>query len=203
MLFRSRDITITPQLKTDIKAGETVDKLLLNALTVEGDLLDKDRVFFEYAELANGSYGNHYIDYNTETKEYYTVTDVYDWGKINKYGGYPAFRKELNDSNGNPYYVHTPSFKFQVNDKDLIKNANQEYLRFGSKYAVKLDNDQATPLADSYNVTYNPASLTVSERGQGKVTASTTGEDHSIALKYAFDGGTYTIKPREAAPFID
>lgn len=198
-----RDITITPQLKTDIKAGETVDKLLLNALTVEGDLLDKDRVFFEYAELANGSYGNHYIDYNTETKEYYTVTDVYDWGKINKYGGYPAFRKELNDSNGNPYYVHTPSFKFQVNDKDLIKNANQEYLRFGSKYAVKLDNDLATPLADSYNVTYNPASLTVSERGQGKVTASTTGEDHSIALKYAFDGGTYTIKPREAAPFID
>ncbi len=197
-----RDITITPQLKTDIKAGETVDKLLLNALTVEGDLLDKDRVFFEYAELANGSYGNHYIAYNTETKEYYTVTDVYDWGKINKYGGYPAFRKQLNDSNGNPYYVHTPSFKFQVNDKDLIKNANQEYLRFGSKYAVKLDNDLATPLADSYNVTYNPASLTVSERGQGKVTA-TTGEEHSIALKYAFDGGTYTIKPREAAPFID
>lgn len=197
-----RDITITPQLKTDIKAGETVDKLLLNALTVEGDLLDKDRVFFEYAELAKGSYGNHYIEYNTETKEYYTVTDVYDWGKINKYGGYPAFRKELNDSNGNPYYVHTPSFKFQVNDKDLIKNANQEYLRFGSKYAVKLDNDLATPLADSYNVTYNPASLTVNERGQGKVTASTTGQKHSIALKYAFDGGTYTIKPREAAPFI-
>ena len=198
-----RDITITPQLKTDIKAGETVDKLLLNALTVEGDLLDKDRVFFEYAELANGSYGNHYIAYNTETKEYYTVTDVYDWGKINKYGGYPAFRESKTDSNGNPYYVHTPSFKFQVNDKDLIKDASQDYLRFGSKYAVRLDNDLATPLADSYNVTYNPASLTVSERGQGKVTASTTGEDHSIALKYAFDGGTYTIKPREAAPFID
>lgn len=196
-----RDITITPQLKTDIKAGETVDKLLLNALTVEGDLLDKDRVFFEYAELANGSYGNHYIAYNTETKEYYTVTDVYDWGKINKYGGYPAFRKQQADSNGNPYYVHTPSFKFQVNDKDLITNANQEYLRFGSKYAVRLDNDLATPLADSYNVTYNPASLTVSERGQGKVTAADKNTVGSVALKYAFDGGTYTIKPREAAPF--
>ncbi len=196
-----RDITITPQLKTDIKAGETVDKLLLNALTVEGDLLDKDRVFFEYAELANGSYGNHYIAYNTETKEYYTVTDVYDWGKINKYGGYPAFSESKTDSNGDSYYVHTPSFKFQVNDKDLIKDANQEYLRFGSKYAVKLDNDLATPLADSYNVTYNPASLTVSERGQGKVTAADENTVGSVALKYAFDGGTYTIKPREAAPF--
>ncbi len=183
-----RDITITPQLKTDVKAGETVDKLLVDALTVEGDIVEKDRVFFEHAEFATGSFGDHYI--NFKENNYFPDESVYQYSKIDKYGGYPAFSG------------YKPSFKFQVNDKDEIKNESAEYLRFGSKYAVRLDNTLNAPLSDSYNVTWNPASLTVNERGQGKVTA-TTGEKHSIALKYAFDGSTYTIKPREAAPFID
>ncbi len=183
-----RDITITPQLKTDVKAGETVDKLLVDGLAVEGDLVEKDRVFFEHAEFATGTFGDHYINFDKENG-YFPDESVYQYAKIDKYGGYPAFKN------------YKPSFKFQVNDKEEIKDENAEYLRFGSKYAVKLDNALNTPLAESYNVTWNPASLTVSERGQGKVTA-TVGQKHSVALKYAFDGSTYTIKPREAAPFV-
>ncbi len=187
-----RDITITPQLKTDVKAGETVDKLLVDGLAVEGDLVEKDRVFFEHAEFATGTFGDHYINFDPE-KGYFTEVSEYkfgrQYGEIDKYGGYPAFAG------------YKPLFNYQVNDKDAIKDVDKTYLRFGSKYAVKLDNALNTPLAESYNVTWNPASLTVSERGQGKVTA-TVGQKHSVALKYAFDGSTYTIKPREAAPFV-
>ena len=190
-----RDITITPQLKTDVKAGETVDKLLVDGLAVEGDLVEKDRVFFEHAEFATGTFGDHYINFDPE-KGYFTEVSEYkfgrQYGEIDKYGGYPAFAG------------YKPLFNYQVNDKDAIKDVDKTYLRFGSKYAVKLDNALNTPLAESYNVTWNPASLTVSERGQGKVAATSIDNQHpaSIALKYAFNGNTYTIKPREAAKFL-
>ena len=190
-----RDITITPQLKTDVKAGETVDKLLVDGLAVEGDLVEKDRVFFEHAEFATGTFGDHYINFDPE-KGYFTEVSEYkfgrQYGEIDKYGGYPAFAG------------YKPLFNYQVNDKDAIKDVDKTYLRFGSKYAVKLDNALNTPLAESYNVTWNPATLTVSERGQGKVAATSIDNQHpaSIALKYAFNGNTYTIKPREAAKFL-
>ena len=190
-----RDITITPQLKTDVKAGETVDKLLVDGLAVEGDLVEKDRVFFEHAEFATGTFGDHYINFDPE-KGYFTEVSEYKFGRqydeIDKYGGYPAFAG------------YKPLFNYQVNDKDAIKDVDKTYLRFGSKYAVKLDNALNTPLAESYNVTWNPATLTVSERGQGKVAATSIDNQHpaSIALKYAFNGNTYTIKPREAAKFL-
>ncbi len=190
-----RDITITPQLKTDVKAGETVDKLLVDGLAVEGDLVEKDRVFFEHAEFATGTFGDHHINFDPE-KGYFTEVSEYEFGRqygeIDKYGGYPAF------------YGYKPLFNYQVNDKDAIKDVDKTYLRFGSKYAVKLDNALNTPLAESYNVTWNPATLTVSERGQGEVKPTAKDANHpaSIALKYAYDNNTYTIKPREAAPFL-
>ena len=196
-------LTVTPELKaeTDLKAGDIVDTLLLKNLVLGGEILDKDKAYFEYKELEKGVLDNYAYIYEADLtgKFVYRERDARDEElpgstyNIGNQGGYPAF-------NGYPGYV------FQIDDKDAIKNTAAEHLRFGRKYTVKFRDGIGLidPLADSYEVTGLPASRNIVNRGQGNVQAANNNEQNGVdttPLTSEYDGSTYSIRPREAVRF--
>ena len=219
-------LTIAPVLKseTDIKAGDTVDTLLQKELFATG-VLAEDEVYFQRTELAKAVLENYWeekkddsgnslgwYEYNVVIDENKDIVPGLDDNKkftfhyddaqytynIGKDGGYPAF-------NGDPAFI------FQQDDHDVIVKAADQYLRYGKKYTVSFEGSGLlSPLAESYEVTYLPASVEVKERGQGNVQIVPDKDIQIAGLKSTVlrseyskgvNGGTYTITPREAIKF--
>lgn len=235
-------LTIAPVLKseTDIKAGDTVDTLLQKELFATG-VLAEDEVYFQRTELAKAVLENYWEEKKDDSGnslgwyEYNVVIDEnkdivpglddnkeftfhYDDAKytynIGKDGGYPAFDGD-------------PAFIFQQDDHDVIVKAADQYLRYGKKYTVSFEGSGLlSPLAESYEVTYLPASVEVKERGQGYVqtaprtytyVTSPSGETvpefsvdgivdlNETVLRSEYsksgNGGTFSIIPRAAIKY--
>lgn len=181
-----REITITPKtLPTDILyAGEKADALLTEGIDVQG-IVEKDQVFFDYAEIAAGSFDVTWDGKNEDGTDKEGFAYKYN---IDKKGGYPAF-------NGAASYI------IQRDDRE-IKAPDKEYLRFGGKYTIKLTNNLVSPLQESYTVAHGTAAVVIDQRGSADITAiNSTLSAKGIA--YDFDGATYTIKPRGAVKFYD
>lgn len=181
-----REITVTPKtLPADILyAGEKADALLTEGIDVQG-IVEKDQVFFDYAEIAAGSFDVTWDGKNEDGTDKEGFAYQYN---IDKQGGYPAF-------NGAASYI------IQRDDRE-IKAPDKEYLRFGGKYTIKLTNDLVSPLQESYTVAHGTAAVVIDQRGSADITAISSSLS-AKGIAYDFDGVTYTIKPRGAVNFFD
>lgn len=200
-----RAITITPELVSAdlLKAGDKAYGLVTGNLTSgkkdeEGNLikdeegkvvesiLEKDEKFFEYMELAKGGFDAAWNGTNPEGVDLEAPAYKYNVGSE---GGYPAF------DDGSARYV------IQVDGKE-IQYANA-YLRYGKTYTVKLKNDLASPLAESYRVTYAPAEVKIENRGNAEVD-QINGNPFNLStgrIDCNFSGSTYEVMPRGAVKF--
>lgn len=183
-----RDITITPgTMPADLlTAGGKADEILTNRLTLDDKVVEKDKKFFDYTEIAEGSFDVTYIGSNTDGTDREGSGYRYD---IDKNGGYPAFN-------------NAARFIIQVDGRE-IKNPANEYLRFNSTYTVKLTNELASPLKESYRVTYGTAEVKIEKRGNADV-AGITDENNGLSpggIVYEFKDSAYTVKPRGAVRY--
>lgn len=185
-----RKITITPMAAAadSIIAGEKADSLLTNELTVEG-ILEKDQPFFLYTEIAAGGFDLRWDGSNEDGTDKEKPAYIY---RIDKNGGYPAFYD--NDNNR-----AEADAIIQIDDR-VIKNPEAEYLRFNGRYTVKLQNELASPLKESYQVVYGTAEAVVEQRGEAEITNNVYSADDIL---YNVDNNTYVIKPRGAVKFYD
>ncbi|MDE7322652.1 MAG: hypothetical protein K2N73_07925 [Lachnospiraceae bacterium] len=183
-----REITATPKtLPADILyAGEKADALLTEEIDIQG-IVGKDQKYFDYAEIAAGDFDICWDGKNEDGTDKESPVYIY---KIDKKGGYPAF-------NGAAAYI------IQTDDRE-IREADKEYLRFGSKYTIKLTNDLVSPLKESYSITYGTAEVRIEKRGSADITAiSATNTLSAKGIGFELTDGTYTIRPRGAIKFFD
>ncbi|HBN57400.1 MAG TPA: hypothetical protein DD414_11560 [Lachnospiraceae bacterium] len=179
-----REITIEPKTLPEgiLTAGKRADTILADEITVQ-NIVEKDRHFFDYMEIAAGSFDVCWEGRKEDGTDKEGFAYKYE---IDKDGGYPAF-------NGAAAYI------IQVDGRE-IKNPGAEYLRFGSTYTVKLTNDLAGPLKESYNVTYKTAEAVINNRGTADIKAI----DRKLSakgIKYDVSGSTYTVSPLGAVTF--
>lgn len=186
-----REITVTPMtMPADLlMAGGKADEILTNEVLLDDNIVEQDRKFFEYAEIAAGSFDVTWEGTDGEGTDKEGFAYPYH---IDKDGGYPAF-------NGAARYV------IQVDGRE-IRDPAEEYLRFGSTYTVKLTNELASPLKESYRVTYGTAQVPIEKRGNADVDGITDNAGQLSALSahgvvYDFTEGVYTVKPRGAVRF--
>lgn len=183
-----RKITVTPKiLQADILfAGQKADTILTQGINAEG-IVEKDQKFFGYVEIAAGDFGVYWDGKNDDGTDKESPVSIY---RIDKRGGYPAF-------NGAASYI------IQTDDREIKRPAN-EYLRFGRKYTVKLTNELASPLKESYDVTYGTAEVRIEKRGNADIQiVSSESELSAKGIDYDFADKTYTIRPRGAVKFYD
>lgn len=151
--IRPREITIKPKpVGADselLNAGSIADGILADELEEISNLVEKDEVYFQYTEITAGGFDVAWDGVNEDGTDKERVVHKYN---IDKRGGYPAFAGNI------------PSYIIQVDGKE-IKNPEEEYLRFGSTYTVKLTNELASPLKESYKVTYETTGVTITKRG--------------------------------------
>ena len=179
-----REITITPKtMKAEtLFAGDTAKNLLTEGMDVQ-NLVEKDKKFFEYAEIAAGNFDTYFGGKNEDGTDRESFRYKYN---IDKNGGYPAF-------NGKADYI------IQADGRD-IESPEKVYLRTNSTYTVKLQNELASPLAESYKVQYGTAAVQITQRGSADI-----GEiDDKLSAKgisYELNDSIYTIRPRGAVQF--
>lgn len=179
-----REITITPKtMKAEtLFAGDTAKNLLTEGMDVQ-NLVEKDKKFFEYAEIAAGNFDTCFGGKNEDGTDRESFRYKYN---IDKNGGYPAF-------NGKADYI------IQADGRD-IESPEKVYLRTNSTYTVKLQNELASPLAESYKVQYGTAAVQITQRGSADI-----GEiDDKLSAKgisYELNDSIYTIRPRGAVQF--
>lgn len=183
-----RDITITPGTMPAelLTAGGKADEILTNRLTPDDNVVEKDKRYFEYTEIEAGAFDVTWIGSNPDgtDREGFAY-----WYIIDKNGGYPAFGGAAR-------------FIIQVDGRE-IKNPADEYLRFNSTYTVKLTNELASPLKESYRVTYGTAEVKIEKRGNADV-AGIAGENNGLSaggIVYEFKDSAYTVKPRGAVRY--
>lgn len=183
-----RDITITPgTMPADLlTAGGKANGLLTNRLTLDDNVVEKDKRYFEYTEIEAGAFDVTLIGSNADGTDREGFAYQYI---IDKNGGYPAFN-------------NAAQFIIQVDGRE-IKNPANEYLRFNSTYTVKLTNELASPLKESYRVTYGTAEVKIEKRGNADV-AGIAGENNGLSaggIVYEFKDSAYTVKPRGAVRY--
>jgi len=180
-----REITITPKtMKAEtLFAGDMAENLLTEGMDVQ-NLVEKDKKFFEYAEIAAGNFDTCFGGKNEDGTDRESFHFKYN---IDKNGGYPAF-------NGKADYI------IQADGKDIGLFPKNVYLRTNSTYTVKLQNKLASPLAESYKVQYGTATVQITQRGSADI-----GEiDDKLSAKgisYELNDSIYTIRPRGAVRF--
>lgn len=197
-------ITIAPELKSeaDLKAGDTVDTLLQKQLVVTG-VLPKDEEYFQYAESKKELLEKYWTyKYENGVQTWYQVDASVEENKDLKYDWW-GYSYELDKNGGYPAFGYNPGFVFQVDDKKIIQAADRQYLRCNKKYTVNFATQTGLidVLADSYEVTYLSASQNVVNRGQGEVRSTSWENVDEVALRYDYDGNTYSIRPLEAIPY--
>lgn len=183
-----REITVTPRtVPADLlTAGKKADGLLSNGLTLDDKVVEKDKKFFEYAEIAAGSFDVTWDGVNEDGTDRERFAYPYN---IDKNGGYPAFNKAAESI-------------VQADGRE-IKNPAGEYLRFGSTYTVKLTNELVSPLKESYRVTYGTAEVKIEKRGNADVAGIDNHPLSADGIVYNFSGSTYTVRPRGAVRFVN
>lgn len=184
-----REITITPKtVSSDIlTAGRKASELLADELTLDDKIVEKDKIFFTYSEIAAGSFDVTWDGSNEDGTDKEGFAYKYN---IDKDGGYPAF-------NGAAEYI------VQTDGRE-IGDPEEEYLRFDRTYTVKLTNELASPLKESYKVTYGAAAAKIDKRGNADI-ADIEGSHKDLSangIVYDLNGGAYTIKPRGAVRFF-
>ena len=181
------EITITPRTLPEsiLVAGKKADVLLTEGIDVQG-MIENDQMFFEYAEIAAGSFDITWDRSNEDGTDKEGFAYKYN---IDKNGGYPAF-------NGAAQYI------IQVDGRE-IKDPQNEYLRHGSTYTIKLTNELVSPLKESYRVTYGVTEAVIENRGNAEVTATDDNRLSANGIVYDFNGSTYTVKPRGAVRFYN
>lgn len=181
------EITITPRTLPEsiLVAGKKADVLLTEGIDVQG-MIENDQMFFEYAEIAAGSFDITWDGSNEDGTDKEGFAYKYN---IDKNGGYPAF-------NGAAQYI------IQVDGRE-IKDPQNEYLRHGSTYTIKLTNELVSPLKESYRVTYGVTKAAIENRGNAEVTATDDNRLSANGIVYDFNGSTYTVKPRGAVRFYN
>jgi len=187
-----RKITIKPKTisANSIIAGDKANNLLAEGIDeVKADenikgILDNDQKFFGYSEIAAGSFAITWDGKNTDGTDKEGTAYPY---RIDKDGGYPAFGDAA-------------EYIIQVDGKD-IKEPKGEYLRYGSKYTIKLNNTLESPLAESYSVQYETVEVEVKNRGTARIEDTKNNNLNAGGIKYDFDSNTYTIRPLGAVKF--
>ena len=188
-----REITITPAIMKaeTLFAGQTADQLLSEGITVQ-NLIEKDKKFFTYAEIADGGFDTCWFEKEDGTDG---ERSAYQY-KIDKDGGYPAFNAKAD-------YI------IQVDGRAIETEPENVYLRTNSTYTVKLSNELAQPLRESYKVQYGTAEVQVTQRGSAEISEIRNDEDGvesesalcAKGISYELNDSIYTIRPRGAVKF--
>lgn len=186
-----REITITPAIMKaeTLFAGQTADQLLSEGITVQ-NLVEKDKKFFTYVEIADGGFDTCWSEKEDGTDG---EGSAYQY-KIDKDGGYPAFNAKAD-------YI------IQVDGRAIETEPENVYLRTNSTYTVKLSNELAQPLRESYKVQYGTAEVQVTQRGSAEISEIRNDEDGvesalcAKGISYELNDSIYTIRPRGAVKF--
>ncbi|MDE7322653.1 MAG: hypothetical protein K2N73_07930 [Lachnospiraceae bacterium] len=191
--INKRDISLTPVLNEDVKAGE-----------LAGTLINPNEILYDGVPAADA-----------EAFRYGALGSTrYDWAKNQPayYIGYRAFESngaKTETIGGEQVSVSDCGVSSVVYRDDKPVNSKRDYLRAEKEYAVKLNSGLAFPYDASYNVTWKTSVKKITERGTAEVypvgfLGKVSGDEEAVSVDIHWtkdENGTYVITPREGIPF--